>query len=200
MLEHIVVAPAHEGADRGRRGVEDGQAVPVDHLPEAVGLGLVRRALVEKHGRAVREQAIDDVAVPRYPADVGRAEVAVGLLQIEDVVRGNLRAEQVAGRGVQHALGFSGRARGVEDEQGVFRAHGLRLAIGGEAVAHGRIADVPAVFHRHVRSGSIDHDDGRHIALPERGVDVALERNDLAAADALVGGDDGAGVAVRDPA
>ena len=81
------VAPLHERADRGRRGVEDRDAVPLDDRPEPVLVRVVRRALVHDARRAVRERAVDDVGVAGDPADVGRAPVDVGVgVQVEDVL------------------------------------------------------------------------------------------------------------------
>src|SRR5207253_980468 len=104
-----------------------------------------------------------------------------------------------AGR-VHDPFGLSGRARGVEDEQRVFRFYDLRVAIDREAIANIRVADVPPLYHRDVGAGSGDDDDGRHVALLERRIDVALERNRLAAAHALVRGDDGARIAIGNAA
>ncbi len=37
--------------------------------------GVVRHALEHQRGRPVRERAVDDVAVPGHPADIGGAPV-----------------------------------------------------------------------------------------------------------------------------
>ncbi len=42
------LAEAHQAADGGRRGVEDGDAVLLDHLPPAVRVGIGRRAFVHE--------------------------------------------------------------------------------------------------------------------------------------------------------
>ena len=91
VLLRELVAPAHEGADRRRRRVEDRHLVPLDQRPEAILLGEVGRALVHHAGRAVRQRTVDDVAVPGDPADVGRAPVDVVLVQIEDVLGRQVR-------------------------------------------------------------------------------------------------------------
>ena len=80
MLRRPVGAPPHERADRGRRGVEDRDAVALDDLPEAILLRPVGRAFVHHHRRAVGERTVDDVAVAGDPADVGRAPVDVVVL------------------------------------------------------------------------------------------------------------------------
>jgi hypothetical protein len=47
VARRVLVAPPHEGANRGRRGVEDRHAPARDHVPEAPGRRLVGRALVQ---------------------------------------------------------------------------------------------------------------------------------------------------------
>ena len=129
-LLHRRFALAHQRADRGRRGVEDVDLVLVDDLPEARDVGIVRHALEHQRGRAVGERAVDDVAVPGDPADIGRAPVDVAVVVVEDVLVRHRRVDEVAAGRVQHALRLAGRARGVEDEQRVFRVHLLRRAVG----------------------------------------------------------------------
>ena len=61
----VLVAPLDEGADGGRRGVEDRDLVVVDDLPEARKVGEVGRAFVHQHGGAVLQRPVDDVASGR---------------------------------------------------------------------------------------------------------------------------------------
>src|SRR5262249_37171627 len=124
------VAPANERADRGRGRVEDVDAVFLDHAPEAILAWMVRGAFVHERGRAVTEWAVDDVAVARDPADVGRAPVGVVLLEIEHPLVRERDAEQVAGRCMQNTLGLSGRAGGVEDVEGMLAVERLGGANG----------------------------------------------------------------------
>ncbi len=119
-LRGDVLAPLHEGADRGRRGVEDRHAVLLRDLPPATLVRGVRRALVHDRRRAVRERPVDDVGVAGDPADVGGAPVDVGVgLDVEDVAVRVRALRQVAAGGVQDALGLAGRARGVEQVERV---------------------------------------------------------------------------------
>src|SRR5262245_16694558 len=102
MAEDEVVAPAHERPDRRRRRVKYGEAMSVDHLPEPIRFRLIRCTLVKEYRGAIREQAIHDVTVSGHPADVGRAKIAITLLQIENVMRTQFRTEEISGAGVQH--------------------------------------------------------------------------------------------------
>src|SRR5690606_28583377 len=95
-----LVAPLHERADRGGRGVEDAHAVLLHDLPEAALVRGVRGAFVHDLGGAVGERAVDDVGVAGDPADVGGAPVHVGLgLEVEDgpVGVGDLGEEAAGG-------------------------------------------------------------------------------------------------------
>ncbi len=186
-------APAHEGADRGRRGVEHGDAVLLDQRPEAILLRPVRRALVHQHGRAVGQRAVDDVAVAGDPADVGGAPVDVVLAQVEDHLGRRVGADQIAAGGVDDALRLSGRAGGVEDVEHVLGVHRLGLARGRRALHQLVIPVIAAGLHldRQRRAGALDDDDvlDRRRA-GHRFVGHLLQRDDVAAAVAAVGGDE----------
>ena len=80
-----------------------------------------------------------------HPADIGGAPVDVAFVIIEHIVMGVGGTEQIAARGVQHALGLSGRAGGVKDKERVFRAHRFGRAVGGDL---GRFLVIPAVAAR----------------------------------------------------
>ena len=77
-------APGHEGADGGGGAVKNCDFVAVNNFPEAIFLGEVGRAFVHHDARAIRERAVDDVAVAGDPADVGGAPVDVVFVQIEN--------------------------------------------------------------------------------------------------------------------
>src|SRR5882724_5656110 len=53
----VFLAPAHERADGGGRGVTDGHAVLLHDPPEAVLVGEIGRALVHHRRRAIGERA-----------------------------------------------------------------------------------------------------------------------------------------------
>src|SRR5258706_10152368 len=101
-------ARAHEGADGGRGSVEDVDRVPLDDGPEAAEVGKVGRAFVHERGRTVGERTVNDIGVASDPTDVGGTPVGVALADVEDVFRGDVRADQISAAGVEDALGFSG--------------------------------------------------------------------------------------------
>ena len=202
MLLHRLLALAHQRADRGGRGVEQGDLVLVADLPEAAHVRVAGHALEHQRCRAVGQRAVNHVAVAGDPADVRRAPEHVVLTQVEHGGVGEAGVGQVAAGGVQHALGFAGAARGVEDEQRILGVHALGLA--GFRLPFDQ-AVVPAVawhLHRHRTPGALHHHDGLHavgVAVSLQGfVDVGLQRHLLAAAQAFVGGDHQLGLAVGD--
>ena len=126
-----LAAPLHERPHEGGGGVVDGDAVLLDDVEVAVLVRGVGGAFVDDLGDAVREGSVDDVGVSGDPADVGGAPVDVlSRFVIEDVVVGVRGLGEVAAGGVDDALGLSGGAGGVENEQGMFGVEGLRLVLG----------------------------------------------------------------------
>ncbi len=107
---HERIALAHQRAQRGRRGVEDLDLVTVDHLPDAAGVRPIGHAFEHQRRRAVGERAVDDVAVPGDPADVGRAPIDLAGPVIEHQFVRVARPQQIAAAGVEHALGLAGRS------------------------------------------------------------------------------------------
>ena len=199
VTEHVVITPTHESADGGRGRVENGDAVAVDHLPETVGLGLVGRAFVQEDGGAIGEQAVNDVTVTGNPADVGGAEIAVGFFEIENVVRREFRAEQVARARVKHALGFAGRAARIENEKWVLGVESFGFVVVGRAVPSVLPPNIAALFHGDGITATFDDDHALDRGRAFDGfVDVGFELDDFTAPPATVGGDDEFGFAVVD--
>ncbi len=207
MLVDPVVAPLDEGADGGGRGVEDAYLVVVDELPEAVVLREVGRALIHHDGGAVLQRAVDDVAVAGDPADVRRTPVDVVLLQVKDVLAGEVGLDGVAAGGVDQAFGLPCGAAGVEDEERSFGVHRAgrtdgrggdhqvmppEVATGGERDLHVRNAGIGGVL-------ALVDDDAADAGTALDGlVDDLLELDGLAAAVADVLREDDAAVGVVD--
>ena len=106
-----LLAPAVEGADRGGRGVEDVDLVPLDDVPEPVRVRVIRRTFVHQAGCPVQQGPVKDVAVARNPPDVGRAPVGVFVFQVEHVLGGQVHVDHVPARRVHDALGLSRSCR-----------------------------------------------------------------------------------------
>src|SRR3546814_16278246 len=73
MLLDRPLALPRQCADRGRRGIEDVDLVSLHNVPEADGIRNIRHAFEHPAGCAVAERDVEDVAVPRHPAAIGRA-------------------------------------------------------------------------------------------------------------------------------
>jgi hypothetical protein len=137
------------------------------------------------------------------PADVGGAEVDVLFLQVEDHLGRGHRPEQIAGGRVQQPLRLAGRARRVQDVEGVLGVDRLGLDDLVLRLVHRLVP--PDVAARPHRDPLQIHDavDDQHVldrrAPFERLVGVVLEWHDAAAAPAAVGGDDHLRLAVEDP-
>ncbi len=173
----------------------------LDHLPEAPGVRIGGDTLEDDLRAAGGQRPIDHVAVACHPADVGRAPEHVLGLQVEAPLHGHPGPQQVAAGAVLHALGLAGGAAGVEDEQRVLGAHGRGRAFGALAL-HGLLEGLVAAFH-HVAGGggALEDEDVLHaFATAQRQpvVHDGLERQLLAAAHLVVGGDHGHGLRVHD--
>ena len=187
---HEGIALPGDGADGRGGGVELGDAQALDHLPVAARVRVGGDALEQHGGGAVAERPVDHVGVPGDPADVGHAGEDVPGPVVEHVAVGQGDLQQVAAGGVGHALGLAGGPGGVEQEQGVLAVHVLDGAERPLAVHGFPQPDVVLRVERDLVAGALDdeHDlDGG--AGHHRLVHGALERDDLAAAHAFVGGD-----------
>ena len=107
MLLHGRFTIAHQGADRGGRGVEDIHLVLRHHLPEAPGIRPARHAFKHQRGRAIRERPIDDIAMPGHPTDIGGAPINLAIAVIEHLFMRVRCPNHIAAGGVQHALGLT---------------------------------------------------------------------------------------------
>ena len=170
-----------------------------DHVPIAASVGVERYALEEHGGRAVAQRPVNDVRVAGDPADVGHAGKNIAVVVVEDIAVGERGLQQVSRRGMGHALGAAGAARGVEKKERVLAVHVLDGAIGALTVHGLAQPDVALGIERNLVAGSPGHEHRAHCgAGHDRLVDGALERDGLATAHALVGGDHGRAARVVD--
>ena len=196
----IVVAPAHEGADGRGRGVADGDAVLFDDAPEAILVRCVRRAFIHDGGGAVGERAVDHIGVTGDPADIGRAPIDVGVLQIEDPLGRRIDAGEIAAGGVLDALGLARRARGVEEVEHVLRVHFFRRTVGIRPLDELVPPHVTAGLHVDGLAGALEHHHRLDVgAILERFVHVLLEGHDTATPPAAVPREEHGGLGVVDP-
>ena len=195
-----LVAFARDRPQRGRGGVEEGHPQVVDDLPVAARVGVGRHRLEHDAGGAVRERAVDDVAVSRDPADVGGAEVDVVVVVIEDQPVGHRGVEQVAAGGVEHALRLARRAAGVEHEE---RRLGVEPRHRGGRPLLRRLLVQPQVASRRHRHLGIRAPRDQHVLDQVQSLDgpIAgrLERDRAAAAQTFVRGHQQAATGVDDP-
>ena len=121
-------APAHEGADRRRRGVKNRHAVFLHDAPQTVLVRPIRRALVHYLGDAVGHRSVNDVRMAGDPADIRSAPEDVVFFHVEDPFVDESHTGQIAAGGVNDPLRFAGGAARVQDVEHVFAVHPLRLA------------------------------------------------------------------------
>ena len=212
----------HERADQGRGGVVVGHAVAFDDLKVAAVMRGVRGTLVNHLGDTVNQRTVNFVGVGGHPGEVGGAPVNGGLNLLRVVDRGQLVGaqhavlvhvirqqivqqcvsvrglHQVTCHGVHQALGLTGRAGGVNNEQRIlgvvqFVGVGIRLIVHQVVVP-----DVAALSPRHSRvrnrvggAGAVHHDYVLNVVLTGAClIGVHLHGNNLAAAVLAVGGDE----------
>ena len=199
---HRLFAFAHQRANRGGRGVEERDFVLVDGLPEAARVRIVGHAFEHHRRRAVGERSVDDIAVTRDPADVGGAPEHVVFAHVEDEFVRHRGVDQIAAARVQHALRLARRAGRVEDEERILRVHGSaahsfdwRADDFFEPVDRAARTSATRTPVRRTTSTCFTHS---RAGRRQREIDVRLERDALAAAQAFIGGDDDARAAVRD--
>ena len=113
-LRRLRTARRHQGADGRGRYAQVGDAVALDHLPDAPGVRVVRRAVVHEQGSAEHQRAAYGPR-PHHPANIGVPEEDVARLHVE-AVRQVLRAlDREAAMRVLRPLGLARGARGVYD-------------------------------------------------------------------------------------
>ena len=133
------------------------------------------------------------------PADVGHAGKDIAVVVVENIAVGERGLQQVSRRGVGHAFGAAGAARGVEEKERVLTVHVFDGAIGAFAVHGLTQPDVALGIEGNLVAGSPGHEHRAHRGAGHDSlVDGALERDGFPATHALVGGDHGRAARVVD--
>ena len=96
MLFNRCVTLPHQGADCGWRGVKDIDLMPFAHIPKTTEIRIVGNTLKHKLSRAVEQRAINDIAMPCDPANIGRAPEYLSILIIKCVVESCCRPNSIA--------------------------------------------------------------------------------------------------------
>ncbi len=121
-------------------------------------------------------------------------------MQIEDVLRRQVRAQQIAPGGVHDALGLARGARRVQDEKRLFRGQRGGRAVGAHALHRVVPPEIAPRAHRDRLAGAANDDaafDGG--SAFQGGIDIGLQRQFLAAPIATIGRDAQFGPAIVDP-
>ena len=93
------------------------------------------------------------------PADIRSTPIDIRGPEIKDILARHLRGGQIAGGGVENALGLSGVAAGVEDEEVRFTVHLLGGTIRIDVMKLAMPPDVAAFLDLHFVPGALEHDD-----------------------------------------
>ena len=109
VVRRHLVAMGHQAADQGGGDAEHGHLVVGDHAPQTVRRRVIRRALVEDHGRA-EDQRPEDEPGAHHPADVRVPEDRVVGADVKTVRHVLRRLDGEPAVHVQAALGLAGRA------------------------------------------------------------------------------------------
>ena len=192
MFIDVLAAPLHKRANRGRRGIEDRRLVALDDLPKPILFREVGRAFVEDARRAERERTVDDIRVPRHPADIGRTPENVAFFKIEDEARRRCHAREIARGRMHDAFRLCRRAARVEQEEQVFGFHRFGRAYCGLVAYEIVPPDIATVAHRNGIADAFGNDTVLYgWCLLERDVDRRFKRHFLSATPTLIGRDDG---------
>mmetsp|Transcript_11019 Transcript_11019/g.14093 ORF Transcript_11019/g.14093 Transcript_11019/m.14093 type:complete len:565 (+) Transcript_11019:300-1994(+) len=192
---NIVIALAHQGAQRGWRGVELVHAVLFTDLPEARRVRIGGHALKHQRGGAIGQRAIDDVAVPSDPAHIRGAPEDVAVFIVKGVFVRHRRINQIAAGRMHHAFGLPGGAGGVQNEQRIFGVHLGGLAVVAHLHDHLVVVIITAVNPGGLIAGALDHQTLHGVFGVQQGsVGVGFERGFAAATGGVVGGDHNLGV------
>ena len=126
--------------------------------------------------------------MPGDPADVRRAPVDIFIAQIEDVLAGDVRTQQVTAGRVQDALGFAGGPARIENEERVLTIEGHRRTGGTDVVQFPVPPHIAAFLDMDVvsRAAKDDHLADRVRTRGKGVIHILLQRHDLAPAIAAI--------------
>lgn len=132
-FDPIVTGP-HQHPNSGRGDSKGRDPMPLDDVPEPVGLRTVGDPFNDQDGAAEKLHS-DDHPGPHHPADVRQPEKLIVWFEIEVVTQFLSHLGQAASMGVDRSLRPARRAGGVQNQGRVFRIQ--------PAVSH--FSDCPAI-------------------------------------------------------
>jgi len=187
-----LVAFFGDGADGCRSGIEIVDIVFLDDGPEPAEIRIIGNAFEKDAGVTVAQRAVNNVAVTGDPSDVGGAPVSVFFPHVKSELLGHGGIQQVAGLGVDDALGLPGRTGGVKDEQRIFRVHFFGLAVTVRFGHQFFVPDISAFLHVNGCSGAFHNHHGFHAGTLSHGLvaGVFLGNGFGAAVGAVAGNND----------
>lgn len=197
-LDKLVTHAAQE-TDSSGSSVELGSLPLFNKVPVSGGVGVDGSGLEHGGGSTEGKGTVDNVGMAGNPSYVGHASKLVVRVDVKDVLDGEVGTEEVSTSCVDNTLGLAGRARGVENEEGVLRVHVLTRGVGGNLVTLLVPPLVTALSHGNlVASAAEDENVLDKRALSESGVDNCLGGNGLSATATFIGGDEDLALAVID--
>ena len=191
---------AHQRANGGRGGVELIYLVFFTDLPKAAGVGVGGHAFEHERCGPVGKRTVDDIAVARHPAHIGRAPIDIAIVVIKRDLVGQRGIDQIATRRMHDPFGLTGRARGIEDEQRIFGVHLFRRASVRSLFFKRGIIHVARIIPRHITASAPHHQTfDRWVAACQSLVRVGLQRCRFAPAGRIIRGDHNLGVRPLNP-
>ncbi len=196
VLRRWPVAVRHQRAHEGGGDAEDGDAMVLDHAPQPIRPGMVRRAFVKDHRRAEHQRSQDQPGA-HHPAQVREPEDRVRRAHVEPVghVLGGLHREPAVH--VQRALRLAGGARRVDDHQRVLGIQLMGRGVVGLVLEQHLPHQVARMVPRDLSHHAPVHDHLPHARARQQGaVRGLLHGHHLAAAVEAVSADQQLGLAV----
>mmetsp|Transcript_51875 Transcript_51875/g.150998 ORF Transcript_51875/g.150998 Transcript_51875/m.150998 type:complete len:314 (+) Transcript_51875:1344-2285(+) len=180
-------------------GEELRDLVPLHHVLVAALLRVSGHGAEHKGGARIGQRAVNDARMPGHPAHVRHASETIAHMQVEHRAESQRSVQQVAGRAVRDAFGFTRGPGRVQHEEEVLRLHLFQRTIRPHAGQDLVGPDIAAFHHVNACPGAAVHEASGHEAQARHGLvcDV-LQQRDLPTSDAFVSGDEPRAPGVHD--
>ncbi|CAH0311890.1 hypothetical protein SRABI106_04076 [Rahnella aquatilis] len=148
---------------------------------------------------SARQRAVEQIAVARYPADIGRTPVDIAIMIVKGVFEGQGRIDQITARGMQYAFRFTRGAGGIKDEKRIFCFHFFGRTICRNAFNCIMPPDVTTLFPFPLFAGAFENDgmcDAGDRRVFQRIIHILFQRNGTSGAQTFVGGNHQPGIGI----